>query len=166
MSRALTYLLVVATLVLSVSGCKKDRMDDDLYRKAMLAGAAPKTIDMNDLSGTWNVVSKDLPQDGNCGIPEGDTTVYQWLMSQNSKTGELTVQVLGNTSFPKLTGTAAEGWVRLDGYSKERIRRTWHSSFFVLKATEKGLEGKRYYVGVTGKDVACMSVNEVTATKQ
>jgi hypothetical protein len=166
MSRAIICMMVATTLLLSLSGCKKI-MDDDEYTRAILSRQEPpKTIDLTDLSGTWNVVSKDLPQEGNCGFPEGDTTVYQWLLGQNSKTGELTVQVIGKTSFPNLTGTITEGWVRLDGYSKESVRGEWFSSFFVLKATEKGLEGKRYFVGVTKKDLACMSVDEVTVTKQ
>ncbi|MCB9536506.1 MAG: hypothetical protein H6704_09590 [Myxococcales bacterium] len=123
----------------------------------------------DEVTGAWNVTSK-LAGANTCGAT-GKTSVYQWLVAQNGPT--IGVQVVGETSFPKLVGSLKGGEIVLEGEGAPLgtgflgIRP---SSVFTLTFDKGKLRGHRYYIGAKartgGGSTLCMTVFEVTATKQ
>lgn len=70
-----------------------------------------------DLAGTWNAVAT-WTGDATCSAAsaKGSTTAYQWLVS-TSPDGTFTIQVQGETSFPKFGGRVnADGTVVASAY--------------------------------------------------
>lgn len=107
--------------------------------------------DASALSGTWNVTSVETTE-SSCTTSAGDTgktTSYIWIVSTTA-TGAVTVSVQGETSFPRLTGSAFNGKVNLEGDSEFKATKVGSgvgyvasSSWFSLTVTEGQLTGTR-----------------------
>ena len=139
-SRALRFGLGVTLLV--ASGCSASGPGGD---------PLPVAVAVDALSGTWTVISK--PSDvGNCGGKDAPAP-YQWLVSADPATREVTITVLGQTSFPKLRGSfdaLGDKSLRLTaGGLSEGPRYTTHaSSAFELTVKDGAFSGLRYFSSI------------------
>ena len=125
-----------------------------------------------DLTGHWNVISKP-GWPNTCGTTVG-TSVYQWMIAQNGR--QLSVTVLGETSFPKLVGQWSGSQLLLDAASqKPTLRPDYYkihpSSAFLLRVKDKKLVGDRFYIGLVrvgspSKLRGCITRFRITATRQ
>jgi hypothetical protein len=123
---------------------------------ALLAAAAlparAEPFRVASLAGTWSVVSTSQTVGSTCpnSMKEGETTAYTWLVS-TTPDGKLQITVQGQTSFPKLTGFAADGKVMITGLGEPDLDRrlvpiSW---FFLTEASGGELVGTRQYLGFT-----------------
>lgn len=126
-----------------------------------------------DLSGAWNVISKGT--DLNTCKMKPKTQVQQWLLAADTDASTAEVTVIGETGFPKLSGTYAvedgKPSIVLSGASAKMIpgfmSNLYSTSLVMVKGQdEASFSGIRYYVGVNDDGKACMMMLDVTGKKQ
>jgi hypothetical protein len=76
-------------------------------------GAVGPPLAPEELAGTWAVST--VYRGSTCGAEgNGSTSAFTWLLSRGGD-GKIAIQVQGETSFPKLSGTYEEGRMVLQG---------------------------------------------------
>ena len=120
------------------------------------------------LTGHWNVVATPTTLD-NCKVAT-NSSVYQWMIADNQ--GKLSVTVLGETGFPKLSGSyfRFRGKASMEGRSGTRHSAAGYAScLFDLQAEDRKLTGTRYFLGYRGEGVniqPCMVAFSIEASRQ
>ncbi len=100
------------------------------------------------IAGNWAVTPIEEVVN-TCGSPPDGGSTYLWIISQQQE--KVTVVSQGETKFPKMEGTFAEGKVALTGAEGFGLPRS--TVWYELRRTEENLlVGRRVFTGKKGND--------------